>query len=37
VDNGGSAAAIYPCDDHDGRDRPRPVGAGCDIGAIERQ
>ena len=37
IDAGGSAAALYPCGDLDGRDDPRPVGAGCDIGAIERQ
>ena len=32
-----AAASLYPCDDHDTRGRPRPVGAGCDIGAAERQ
>lgn len=37
IDAGGSAAAVYPCGDLDGRSDPRPVGAGCDIGAIERQ
>lgn len=37
VDGGGTAGAVYPCGDLDGRDNPRPVGAGCDIGAIERQ
>lgn len=37
LDEGGSAAAIYPCEDHDMRSRPRPVGEGCDIGAVERQ
>ena len=39
LDNGGSSSesAIYPCEDHDMRSRPRPVGAGCDIGAVERQ
>lgn len=30
-------ARFYRCPDHDMRDRPRPVGEGCDIGAIERQ
>ncbi len=37
VDAGGGAGAIYPCLATDSRDRPRPVGAGCDIGAVERQ
>jgi hypothetical protein len=38
VDGGASqAATLYPCPDNDGRDRDRPVGDGCDIGAIERQ
>ncbi|MEM7322216.1 MAG: right-handed parallel beta-helix repeat-containing protein [Actinomycetota bacterium] len=37
IDAGGSAAAIYPCGDLDGRGQPRPVGAGCDIGGVERQ
>lgn len=37
IDAGGSAGAVYPCGDLDGRSNPRPVGAGCDIGAIERQ
>ena len=38
VDAGATASAsLYPCPDNDGRDRARPVGDGCDIGAIERQ
>gem|GEM_PF-2855139 len=38
IDNGAPAtASLYPCEDHDMRGRPRPVGAGCDIGAMERQ
>lgn len=38
LDGGASASAsLYPCADHDMRDRPRPVGDGCDIGAVERQ
>lgn len=39
LDNGGSSSetAIYPCEDNDMRGRLRPVGSGCDIGAIERQ
>ena len=37
-DGGASqSASVYPCPDNDGRDRARPVGDGCDIGAIERQ
>ncbi|WP_461430027.1 choice-of-anchor Q domain-containing protein, partial [Ketobacter sp.] len=32
-----ATASLYPCEDHDMRGRPRPVGAGCDIGAMERQ
>ncbi len=37
IDAGGSAGAVYPCQDLDGRSNPRPVGNGCDIGALERQ
>jgi hypothetical protein len=38
IDEGNSqSASLYPCFDNDMRDRPRPVGDGCDIGAIERQ
>ncbi len=38
LDGGASqTASLYPCADNDGRDRVRPVGEGCDIGAIERQ
>ncbi len=34
---GGGGNAIYPCPKTDIRGRPRPAGAGCDIGAVERQ
>ncbi len=38
LDGGASqSASLYPCADHDMRDRQRPVGGGCDIGAVERQ
>lgn len=37
IDQGGTASAIYPCPAQDSRGRPRPAGAGCDIGAVERQ
>ena len=37
IDQGGTASAIYPCPSKDSRGGPRPVGAGCDIGAVERQ
>jgi len=37
VDAGGTAGSIYPCPSNDSRGRPRPAGAGCDIGAVERQ
>ena len=37
LDAGGTAAALYPCPDRDVRGRPRPAGAGCDIGSAERQ
>ena len=30
-------ASLFPCPDHDMRGKPRPVGVGCDRGAIERQ
>ena len=37
LDAGASpTASLYPCPDLDIRDRDRPVGAGCDIGAAER-
>ncbi|PPK98862.1 hypothetical protein CLV92_101563 [Kineococcus xinjiangensis] len=29
-------ATLYPCPDLDVRDRPRPVGASCDAGSVER-
>lgn len=31
------SASLYPCPDTDSRDRVRPVGDGCDVGAVERQ
>jgi len=38
LDAGASpSASLYPCPDTDVRERPRPAGAGCDIGAVERQ
>lgn len=38
LDNAATASAsLFPCPDHDVRDRPRPAGAGCDRGAVERQ
>lgn len=37
VDSGGGAGAIYPCPATDMRGRPRPAGAGCEIGSAERQ
>ena len=37
IDQGGTAGAIYPCPAQDSRGRPRPAGAGCDIGSVERQ
>lgn len=38
LDDGASpTASLYPCKDHDMRGRLRPVGEGCDIGAVERQ
>lgn len=38
LDAGASqTASLYPCPDTDSRGRPRPVGAGCDIGGVERQ
>ena len=32
-----AGASLFPCPDHDMRGKPRPVGAGCDRGAVERQ
>lgn len=38
LDNAATASdSLFPCADHDMRSRPRPVGAGCDRGAVERQ
>ena len=38
VDGGASqTASLYPCPASDSRGRARPVGGGCDIGAVERQ
>lgn len=32
----GPVATVYPCPDHDQRNQARPVGKGCDQGAVER-
>lgn len=38
LDEGASqTTTLYPCEDHDMRSRTRPVGEGCDVGAVERQ
>ncbi len=38
LDGGSSqSASLYPCPDTDSRGRTRPIGAGCDIGSVERQ